>query len=265
VGAPAAPPPATLPLSFTYSAQYTGRSASDLGNDGERWRITLAMQSQYRGVSFWRTPFETYFTATGDARVAWGYDTRFASAPVPRPTWGRFIPFYYPLKFFAPRAAATERTTYLINNNQMDLIPVNLASGREMALIRAEAALMQRQAAGITEAMTLINQVRTYSRSYFTNQPLATVSAQTLDQAWAALKMERLIELTLEGRRYGDRKRWAENQTPGALHPFEYIPEEITTRYSVPKTPNLCFPIPLSEKQANSNIPLDYKDVKVSG
>jgi hypothetical protein len=262
--AEAATDAATLPITYVYSVQYTGRSASDLGNDGEKWRITLAMQSQYRGVSFWHTPFETYFTSTGDPRVAWGHDTRFASAPVPRPTWGKFIPYYYPLKFFAPRAA-TERTTYAINNNQMDLIPVNLASGKEMLLIRAEAALMQRQAGGVAEAMTLINQVRTSNRSYFNGQPLAPVTATTLEAAWTALKFERLIELTLEGRRFGDRRRWSENQAPGALHEYEYIPVEITSRYSVPKTPNLCFPIPLSEKQANPNVPLDYKDTKTSG
>lgn len=268
--AEAAADAAKIPETFVYSAQFTGRSASDLGNDGERWRIILAMQSQYRGVSFWNTPLEQHFLDTGDPRVAWGHDPEFASAPVPRPTWGRFIPYYYPLKYIAPRNAATERTRYEINNNQMDLLPIRLASGREMLLIRAEAALAQGQ---VTEAMTLINQVRTTTEdpqtgkpgNYFTGEALAPVSASTLEEAWAALKFERLLELTLEGRRFGDRRRWAENDTPGAIHPLEYLPDEIATRYGVPKQPNLCFPTPLSEKQANPNIPIDYVDQKISG
>lgn len=262
-----------IPATFVFSGVYTGRGASDLGNDGEKWRITLAMQSQYRGVSFWNTPLEQHFTSTGDPRVAWGHDSRFASAPVPRPTWGRFIPFYFPLKFIAPRNAATERTTYSINNNLMDALPVNLATGREMLLVRAEAALAQRGAAGVADAMSLINQVRTTARdpqtgrvgSYFTGQPLAPVTATTLVDAWAALKFERLLELTLEGRRFGDRRRWAEFKNPGAIHPLEYLPEEIAGKYNVPKSPNLCFPVPLGEKQTNTNIGLQFKDNMISG
>lgn len=266
--AEAATEAAKVPFNFTFAGKFTGRGASDLGNDGEKWRITLAMQSQYRGVSFWHTPFEKHFLDTGDPRVAWGHDTKFKYAPVPRPTWGQFILYYYPLKFYAPRFA-DERTQYKIVNAQMDVRPVNLATGREMVLIRAEAALAQGK---WQDAMTLINQVRTSafdrgtgkSGSYFTGKALEPVTATTLEQAWAALKYERLLELTLEGRRFGDRKRWAASKTPGALHPYEFIPDEIVKRYGVPNKPDLCFPIPLSEKQANANIPEDYKDTKVS-
>src|SRR5690606_27230529 len=143
----------------------------------------------------------------------------------------RFVPFYYPLKFYAPRHNE-ELTVYRVNQNEMFLVPVRIASGREAMLIRAEATLV----GGDWEAaMALINELRHNTKNYYTGEPVAPVAASNLEEAWAALKFERLIEFTLEGRRLGDRKRWKEQARPGALHPLEYIPDNHVERYGVPK------------------------------
>jgi starch-binding outer membrane protein, SusD/RagB family len=272
----------TIPVTFQFRAQYTGRGATDLGTDGETYRIVLAMSgTTYRSLSFRFTPWETYFPATGDPRAAWGFDNRndeYRYGETPRTTFGSGaaarVFWYYPLKFYAPRNAA-ERTVFeKPAQDQRVLIPVNLATGREMLLIRAEAALVAGNVAG---AMTLINQVRTTAAdprapaavgSYSTGQPLPPVTATTLEQAWTALKWERAIELLLEGRRLGDRRRWAENKTPGALNALEYVPDAQITRFAslgIKKEQDLCFPIPLGEKEANINIPDDFHDASPTG
>lgn len=258
-----------LPVSFKFGRSFTGRGAGDLGTDGERWRIIQsAYSTSYRSVSFWNTPFEKYFPATGDPRAAWGNDAKFKYAPVPRPTWGRFVDFFYPLKYYAPRNI-DELKKFSVQTAAVDAIPINLATGREMVLIRAEAALTKKN---WQEALTLINQVHTTTAdpqtgklgSYYTGKALEPVTATNETEAWAALKFERLLELVLEGRRFGDRKRWAASKIPGAIHPLEYLPDNHVQRYGVPKQPDLCFPVPQSEIDANSNIPTDFKDVKVS-
>jgi hypothetical protein len=246
-----------IPFNFVYSAQFTGRGPPDLGNDGERWAITMQMIPTYRGITYWGHPFEDYFKRTGDVRAAWGYDSsaRYNTAPVANGAWGRFIPHYYPLKYMAPRYA-DETTRYAFEPNAMYLVPVNLATGREMVLIRAEAALRRNQ---MTEAMTLINEVRRNTRTYQAGGTIPLATAATMDEAWAALKFERLIEFSLEGRRFGDRRRWRETRTPGAINPLEYLPDNHVQRFGVPRDPPLCFPVPRSEKERNRNVPLDFK------
>ena len=100
------------------------------------------------------------------------------------------------------------------------------------------------------------------------------VVATSAEEAWAALKFERLIELTLEGRRLGDRWRWRKNSepvapssgpggenAPGEYHSLEFIPPSHAERYNVPTDPlNLCFPLPVAENDANSNVPEEYVD-----
>jgi hypothetical protein len=90
---------------------------------------------------------------------------------------------------------------------------------------------------------------------------LGSVSAASADEAWAALKFERYLELHLEMRRFGDRWRWRENGTPGALHPLEYIDPMLTAKYGVPADQlNLCFPLTRDENDANDNIDPGYVD-----
>jgi hypothetical protein len=62
-------------------------------------------------------------------------------------------------------------------------------------------------------------------------------------------------------RRFGDRWRWRENNTPGALHALEYIDPLLAAKYGVPADQlNLCFPLTRDENDANVNIPENYVD-----
>jgi hypothetical protein len=107
-----------------------------------------------------------------------------------------------------------------------------------MRLIEAEALLRGGDWPG---AMNLINQVRTHAGA-----PTITATDQT--DAWRLLKRERGIELWLEARRLGDRRRWAAANTPGALDPLE-----VPGTASHLARQDLCFPIALSERETNDN------------
>ena len=211
-----------------------------------------------------------------------------------RPTWNALVPMYYPLKFYAPRKPLRELQIFEPVLADQRMIQINLVTGREMALILAEVDLMN---GNWQSAMAHINRVRTATPvyranlatvmdlslhpreqvdkereglpDYFTGIPgdfsaggmLPPVTAHSPEEAWAALKFERYLELHLEMRRFGDRWRWRKNNTPGALHPLEYIPEKLARKYNVPADPlNLCFALPRAERQANHNIPASYRD-----
>ncbi|MBH15922.1 MAG: hypothetical protein CME30_01400 [Gemmatimonadetes bacterium] len=298
---------ATVALSFKYTTKYSGDTGS-----GEYWYLPGHVASLgFQSMSAWGTPAQTHFLKTGDSRVAWGYDNGSrekqsdGSAAVrgqthpPRPTWTLMIPMFYHLKTYAPRTAAGGDELRFFKPVQGDQrkIQLNLVTGREMALVQAEAEL---KAGNLAAAMTLINSVRTATDIYAADLSDASVldltyhaaegndnacatcpdymstitrfdgsaggkmpavSAADITAGWTALKFERYLELNLEGRRFGDRWRWRENSTPGTLDALEMIPAELVARYSVPADPlNLCFPLPKAENDANANIPEGYKD-----
>lgn len=223
------------------------------------------------------------------------YATRAQTHPS-RPTWNALVPMYYPIKGYAPRKLTDFRELQIFEPNLANQreLQVNLVTGREMELVLAELDLLD---GDVPSAMTRINNVRTstpvYAADlstvmdltlhpreqtdadevgmpvYFTGTPgdfsgggnLGPVSAGSSDEAWAALKFERYLELHLEMRRFGDRWRWRENNTPGALHPLEYIDAKLTAKYGVPADQlNLCFPLTRDENDANDNIPESYVD-----
>ena len=81
----------------------------------------------------------------------------------------------------------------------MDLAsPIPLATGTEMLLLRAEAALREGDA---DAAIRLINDMRGF-------YGLPEIAASTPDEAWVILKRERAAELWLEARRFWDLRRW---------------------------------------------------------
>ena len=100
------------------------------------------------------------------------------------------------------------------------------------------------------------------------------VHATNAEEAWTALKFERLIELSMEGRRFGDRWRWRANPeaiapssgpggelTPGKYNHLEFIPTPLAQRYDVPEDPlMMCFPLPVGENDTNHNIEESYMD-----
>ncbi len=100
------------------------------------------------------------------------------------------------------------------------------------------------------------------------------VVATNVEEAWTALKFERYIEFTMEGRRFGDRWRWRANPepiapssgpggeaTPGKYNHLEFIPTPLARRYDVPEDPlMMCFPLPKAENDSNHNIEETYED-----
>lgn len=210
--AEAAADAALVPLDFSFQARY------DESPEAQRnWIHFINSNTPYRAQSVWNTYYHDYFENTGDPRVAW--------RTVPGTPTAEFtnVPYY-------------EQRKYTSNTQS-----VNLSSGREMVLVRAEVTL---RAGNWQEALTLINSLR----EGITNaggQSIPLWTAQNATDAWSALKRERGIELWLEGRRLGDLYRWVAAGTPGAM---ENVQDRI----------RLCFPVGQSERQSNPNVGLTH-------
>jgi hypothetical protein len=213
-----------IPDNFIFQAKF---SAEEPAQRNEQYFYVA--NAPYRATSVWGTPYEAYYTQTGDPRVRWSEDPRFPVGEVQRPGIGN-VPWKFQQKY----------RTY--NDG------VNLVSGREMRLIEAEALLV---AGNFQAAMPLINGLRTSRVSTTTNQPLQPWTANTLADAWTALRRERGIELWLEGRRLNDLRRWKANNTPGTLHPLE-DPSNPQTFLSPQQA--LCIPISDAERETNGNL-----------
>jgi hypothetical protein len=205
-----------VPIGFAFSMPYY-----NVGEDAQRNRIAWASFNQpYRAHTQWSTWYFDYRTATNDPRVP----IRSPSPPLQGDAaiecCGR-VPFL-------PQA-----------KHDSSAAPIRLTSGREMRLIEAEAHLRNGDA---TSGMASINQVRTAAGA-------GTITATDLTDAWRLLKRERGIELWLEARRMGDRRRWAAASTPGDLDPLEVPgPSSHLARQ------DLCFPISRSERETNPNL-----------
>ncbi len=186
--------------------------------------------SPYRAYTIWKTFYEGYYADTGDPRTPWVKDPALPFANAALSGYGQ-VPWINQRK-------------YTSRNDDM-----RLASGWEMRLIEAEAALVD---GDVPAAVALINHVRTRNVSDVTGDPLEPWQATTLEEAWTALKRERGIELWLEGRRLGDQRRWQEQSAPGdlGLPNFESV-SKIFSQH--PRS--LCFDIPDSERDANPNVP----------
>lgn len=221
-----------VPIGFAYNMPYY-----NLGEDAQRNRIfwssgnSRESGSAYRAHTQWNTWILAYkygsattFTATTpavivDPRVSIAFTTLQGDAAIE--CCGK-VPFWPEAKHASSAAN------------------IRLTSGREMQLIRAEERLRQNDMAG---GMTFINAARS-------NAGAATITATDITDAWRLLKRERGIELWLEARRLGDRRRWAAANTPGALDPLEVVgaASHLTTQ-------DLCFPVSRSERETNPNIP----------
>lgn len=233
---------AGIPNTFTYKLQFFNLEEIQWNS----W-VGATASEPFRTITTWNTFYESYFQTTGDPRVAWDKHPtqQFGSALVA--PWGN-IPFYRQRK-------------YLTRDDD-----VNLSSGREMRLIEAEAAL---QAGRWQDAMTIINALRTSVNSttiagitastVVAGRPLPVWTAANLEEAGAAYKREQGIELWLEGRRMGARRRWNEQKLPGALTMWEVpsttapVHEKGAGTLLVPNAA-VCMDIPLTERQLNPNI-----------
>ncbi len=184
-----------------------------------------------------------YYQETGDPRMEWFEDPNFPWSNASLLGYGQ-TPWFNQNKYDDPNDS------------------YNVASGREMRLIEAEAQLTN---GNWQAAMTTINSLRA---TYTTNEtmlhpggtPLAPWEANSLEEAWTRLKRERGIELFLEARTLGDQRRWAENNTPGdvELPDFErisYIFTDNPRGTIVNGQARLCFDVPDSERERNENVP----------
>ena len=185
--------------------------------------------SPYRAYTIWKTWFEQYYTDTGDPRTPWSSNPSLPFTNASLQGYGN-VPF-------------TFQTKYKTRNDDM-----RLTSGWEMRLLEAEAKLVT--SSDIAGAMALINKVRTRNVSTKTNRALDPWTATNLTDAWTALKRERMIELWLEGRRLGDQRRWDAAKSPGSIDLPNF--EAISSIFRA-NPRSLCFDIPDSERNANSN------------
>jgi starch-binding outer membrane protein, SusD/RagB family len=186
----------------------------------------------YRSYSIKHTFFEEYYPDTGDPRTPTFTIEAFPFANASLSGYGP-VPFINQGKYTSPNDA------------------IRLAGGREMRLIEAEALLVQGQ---WQQAMDRINQVRAGLVSDLTGQPLEAWTAGSAEDAWRMLKRERAIELWLEGRRFGDLRRWEEQGAPGAVDWPDY--ESLSSLFR--ENPrSRCLSIPNVERNANPNVPTD--------
>jgi len=214
---------AQVPDDFVFSMPYFSQ-----GQEVEFNRIQWSSRGQpYRAHGVWSTRFEEFGLSTlnpdGDPRVPFLVQDEEGDAGID--CCGK-VPWWPQQKY----------------ENRGDDIP--LSKGTEMRLVEAEALL----ASGAwEEAMVKMNDLRSWV-------DLPALEASNLEEAWTHLKSERGIELWLEGRRFGDRRRWAEVEAPGSFHELE-IPSGDITEGSHLVAQDLCFPTPPSEQDTNPNVP----------
>ncbi len=221
---------------FVFLASYSDQDQDQFNALSWASALENAGSSPYRAHTQWATFAENYFFTTGDSRMAWDSTALQGDAAVAK--FGGRVPWF-------PQAKHPTVES-----------PVRLASGWEMRLIEAEAALDGGNAGA---AVDLMNMRRAdLSLPLFDN----TVSA---DSAWSLLKLERQVELWLEGRRMGDVRRWTAAGRPGAFADGLYdvdsdangVNDTRTETLFAPVARSLCFPVARSERETNPNVPLN--------
>lgn len=201
--------------------------------EGSRNRLWFASANlPYRTLTAWNSWHRDYYLDTGDPRVASTEVEGVEFSTGALTEYGQ-VPFRRQLKY----------------TSGDDDIP--LANGREMRLIEAEALLQDGQ---WEDAMDLVNEVRASIVSDETGDPLEPWDAGSLEEAWSMLKRERFIEFWLEGRRFGDMRRWEDTGTPGAI---DWPDFESFSPIFEREPRSRCLTIPDSERQANPNVPTD--------
>lgn len=133
------------------------------------------------------------------------------------------------------------------NNFDYDM---EMVTGTEMKLIRAEVALRQGRLGDFT---TYINELRAHYDLDPITEPAAEGDLEypnAEDDAWSILDRERYLELWTEGRRQMDMRRWE--------HPFWTEGHYISVRHEEEAPPGpreyMCYPIPSSECARNDHV-----------
>lgn len=212
-----------VPDDFVYAIPY-----HSVGEDAQRNRIQFASHKQpYKAHTQWNTKYETVGQSednpTGDPRVSFRITEETGDAAIEccgNVSWW-------------PQDKYTDPGD-----------DVALSKSAEMRLIEAEAEL---RAGEWAAALAIINAVRS-------DAGVAAATATNEAETWTALKNERGIVLWLEGRRFGDMRRWDAEGQPGEYHPLERPSGSIEDGSHLVQQ-NLCFPIPPSEQETNPNVP----------
>lgn len=208
-----------MPRDFVYTISYY-----DIEESQYNRIFHSSANDPYRAHTVWQTVYEEYYEEYEDPRTPWEQDPEYPVGDAAVADLGN-VPWYVQLK----------------HDNRS--APINLSSGREMVLIRAEALI---EDGNWTDGMELVNSLRD-------DVGVDNWNATNAEEAWAFLKRERGIELWLEARRLGDLKRWDANNTSGELHPLEQ-PNHSSQELPLDPDRDLCFPIPDSELYTNPNL-----------
>ncbi|MBC7895146.1 MAG: hypothetical protein H7066_07020 [Cytophagaceae bacterium] len=118
--------------------------------------------------------------------------------------------------------------------------PIELSSGRETQLIIAESRL---RAGDWQGALATVNEIRTAVG-------VTLRTATTAEEVWTWVKLEKLIELWLEGRALGERRRWLGDGTDGVTPG----PLPANLRLDDRSGKDRCYPISQQESETNPNL-----------
>lgn len=215
---------AAVPKTFKYQNSYNNLDREQLNS------YHFAMDgSTFRNATVWYTWYADYFDQSQDPRV------RYATFPQWRFTQGTVG------DLGDGRGVVGQVLFYQSQKYPSQASPIDLTDGREAMMIRAEARLRANDVPG---AMALVNELRTDAGVALRN------TAVTSDSAWTYLKLETLIEVYLEARSLGYRRRWdgagTDPATPGGL------PARL--RMDDRRGKDTCFPIGRTELNTNPNL-----------
>lgn len=221
---------AMVPDSYEFNIQFDGQE--QVYYNGIYWSNA---RQPYLSWSMENTWHKEYYDATGDPRTEWFADPAFPFAVGSLSGFGQ-VPW-------------KNQTKYDAQGDDQRMV-----SGWEMRLIQAEAILQGAGTGNFSDALALINQVRTRNISDLDSNPLPAYTAANATEAWRWLKQERGIELWLEGRRLGDERRWMDVGAPGALYQPSVAWETLTPLFTL-NPRSYCLDIPDSERDSNPNVP----------
>jgi hypothetical protein len=119
----------------------------------------------------------------------------------------------------------------------------------DILLLKAEAL---NETGNQAEAITLINEVRTRARNMgSTGVPADRAAGASEDQVRQWIMEERFIELSAEGQRWLDLRRW---HKAGLINLSNYEFGSINPSFNISLPKHLLYPIPTSEVDLNKNI-----------
>ncbi|MEJ2238815.1 MAG: RagB/SusD family nutrient uptake outer membrane protein [Gemmatimonadales bacterium] len=213
---------AQVPDDFVWSVPFSDQEQAQYNwlhwaNGNSPYRAHTTWGTYWANVSDPRTPFDSTTGLTGDAAVD---------------KFGGNVPWW-------PEQKDSTKDT-----------PVNVASGWEMRLVRAEAALA---ANDLTEAANQMNVRRTAL-----GMSLYPVPFASLADGYTALKYERAAELWLEARRMHDVRRWLDNNVPGSYTDGNYREanqvDQFPNKVEDLNSRSLAYWVGLSEVETNPNV-----------